>query len=151
MASWLSHCAYDNWQPKVKKMGILRNALLLHFELNYFTGVNRLTPPTEFLHTSKNEVKVIPSLPAQSWKSTVCSAHSSLTIMTSSKISIWPVAAMYSECKKPHEGTWWRCKIFTSYRTLNSQFKLTWNGPVIKQKSLLHRHHFVSYGFSYWF
>ena len=41
---------------------------LLHFERNYFTGVNRLTPQTELLHTSKNEVKVIPSLPAQSWK-----------------------------------------------------------------------------------
>ena len=44
---------------------------LLHFELNYFTGVNRLTPPTELLHTSKNEVNVIPSLPAQSWKSSI--------------------------------------------------------------------------------
>ena len=40
--------------------------ILLHFERNYFTGVNRLTPQTELLHTSKNEVKVIPSLPAQS-------------------------------------------------------------------------------------
>ena len=39
---------------------------VLHFERNYFTGVNRLTPQTELLHTSKNEVKVIPSLPAQS-------------------------------------------------------------------------------------
>ena len=44
---------------------------LLHFELNYFTGVNRLTPQTELLHTSKNEVKVIPSLPARSWKSSI--------------------------------------------------------------------------------
>ena len=47
------------------------NVLLLHFERNYFTGVNRLTPQTELLHTSKNEVKVIPSLPAQSWKSSI--------------------------------------------------------------------------------
>ena len=39
---------------------------LLHFERNCFTGVNRLIPQTELLHTSKNEVKVIPSLPAQS-------------------------------------------------------------------------------------
>ena len=31
---------------------------LLHFERNYFTGVNRLTPQTGLLHTSKNEVKV---------------------------------------------------------------------------------------------
>ena len=44
---------------------------LLHSERNYFTGVNRLTPQTELLHTSKNEVKVIPSLPARSWKSSI--------------------------------------------------------------------------------
>ena len=37
---------------------------LLHFEQNYFTGVNRLTPQTELLHTSKNEVKVIVTLVA---------------------------------------------------------------------------------------
>ena len=52
---------------------------LLHFERNYFTGVNRLTPQTELLHTSKNEVKVIPSLPAQSWK----------TRLTPSNFSQW--------------------------------------------------------------
>ena len=37
---------------------------LLHFERNYFTGVNRLTPQTELLHTSKNKVKVIVTLVA---------------------------------------------------------------------------------------
>ena len=47
------------------------NDNLLHFERNSFTGVNRLTPQTELLHTYKNEVKVIPSLPAQSWKSSI--------------------------------------------------------------------------------
>ena len=50
----------------VKKLSYkLGKSNLLHFERNYFTGVNRLTPQTELLHTSKNEVKVIPSLPAQ--------------------------------------------------------------------------------------
>ena len=49
----------------------LRKITLLHFEQNYFTGVNRLTTQTELLHTYKNEVKVIPPLSAQSWKSLI--------------------------------------------------------------------------------
>ena len=34
----------------------------LHFELNYFTGVNRLTPLANLPHTFKNEEKDIPHL-----------------------------------------------------------------------------------------
>ena len=32
----------------------------LHFELNYFTGVNRLTPLANFPHSFKSEEKDIP-------------------------------------------------------------------------------------------
>ena len=42
---------------------------LLHFELNYFTGVKRMTPPIGLLHTSKHKSSFIPSLFAQSQKS----------------------------------------------------------------------------------
>ena len=46
-----------------KPVGSLIKDYLLHFERNYFTGVNRLTPQTELLHTSKNEVMVISFTP----------------------------------------------------------------------------------------
>ena len=41
--------------------------LFLHFELNYFTGVNRLTPFAKFPHTFKNEEKDIPHLVTKKW------------------------------------------------------------------------------------
>ena len=65
---YLSSFSYAHLRLLNGKVG---KCYLLHFERNYFTGVNRLTPQTELLHTSKNEVKVIPSLPARSWKSSI--------------------------------------------------------------------------------
>ena len=40
----------------------VRKTHFLHFELNYITGVNRLTPLANFPHTFKNEEKDIPHL-----------------------------------------------------------------------------------------
>ena len=43
----------------------------LHIELNYFTGVNGLTPLTNFPHTFKNEEKDIPHLVTKKFASKI--------------------------------------------------------------------------------
>ena len=73
---------------------------LLHFERNYFTGVNRLTTQTKLLHTYKNEVKVIPSLPAQSWKSSIstrCFTPRWDWLLPTSRSSVKEITTTYSK------------------------------------------------------
>ena len=47
--------------PQVVAAAAILDIHLLHFELDYFIGVNRLTPPAKLLHSPKHEVKVIPA------------------------------------------------------------------------------------------
>ena len=47
-----------------------KHKFLLHFELGYFTGVKRLTPPKKYISHFKNEVKAITHLVTKkfAWK-----------------------------------------------------------------------------------